>query len=377
MIKPLVPNFSHLKEIISNFQGSPDGIDPLIDALKFRVEKVGRHRFFAKDKDLRGKWVTPGFSGFLITEKYRVQCILLGDKGPLSKTKNIKHSIHVIFTEERIHVYRTLFKSIVFDCLEDAHGFLKTVNLHIQISIKMASFGSFNHRPDLLRISEKKNGKIKVELHEPKCDFDLVKWSEDLPTFLNGMIRIAKYLIEIRDRGFVHADVKRGNILVHENTFYLNDFKLRTPIGYKRDPEKYYTWCSTAEKLGLFTPFTDVYGWAISFGCSLWDYPFFNLVLDKEKLYTDALEKEVWKSLCDQELIPDELMSPKYSHNMETYVVDPRDNIKIHFLFYRFLKKILACDQANLKHYKENPGQPNPLPQVTLEECIIFVEKVR
>ena len=321
--------------------------------------------------------MVPGLSGFLITERFRVQIIVIGEKGNESMAKKINHAIHVIFTENGTQVLKTMFKRINFELLEDAQLFLKTMNLHIQIAIKMRRPGKFNHRPDLLRISEKRNGRTKIEMHEPKCDYDLVQWQESISGFLKGMIRIAEYLIEVRERGFVHTDVKRKNILVHHEKFFLNDFKSCTPINYKATPEKYFTWCSTSEKLGIITSFSDVYGWAITFGCSLWDKYLLNLAKEKETLHSDALEKEVWKSLCEQELIPNRIISLRYSFHLETYAVDHDEGVKIHFLFYRFFKKILACDQANLKHYKENPDLPNPVPQITLEDCIAFVESLK
>lgn len=373
MINSLVPNFSHLKEILFKARGFSQDVDPLINALNERVGQTGRHRFFSKDKDARGKWVIPGFSGFLISERYRVECIVIGEKGKPSQFKKIFHAVHVIFSENQVKVFPILFKKIVFSTKEDAARFLQTQRFHIQIAIRMEERGQLAHRPDLLRIAEKKDQKIKIEIKEPRCEFDLLEWQEDLRVFLRGMVRIAKYLIEIREQGYVHSDVKRGNILIHQNTFYLSDFKLCTKVGSKRVPKNYFAWDSTAEKLGLITPFCDVYGWAIAMGSSLWDVHFYNLAMDKNRLHSDALEKEIWKSLAEQDLIPNEIILPRYSHHLANGDVKEWGDVAIHFLFYRFLKKILASDLALLKYYQENSDQKNSPSPITMEDCLLFI----
>lgn len=378
MIKSLVPNYDNFKEILSDFQESAEGVIAFVDEIKAKVDLVGRHRFSAKkDKKQDGKWVVPQFSGFLIREAARIQLVVRGCKAAESLNKKVNHAIEIVCTEEGIKSNPIILKKSSFLLEQDLKHYLETINIHIEIAIKLARFGSFNHRPDLLSIHEKKSKHI-VVIKEPKCYSDLIRWESDtLPPFIDGMERILKYLAEVRERKLVFSDIKRGNILVKENVFFLSDFKSLKPIGFKGTPQKYFAWCSTAEKLGIFTSFTDVFGWTITFGCTLWETHFLNVSLDKEKLHSAELKKSVWKALAAQDLIPEEISLPRYAHLLDTYEVDPDKLIKIHFLFYRFLKRVLECDQANLKHYEENPDNPNPYPQITLEHCQEFLRTLR
>lgn len=373
MIKPYQPNFNYLRVALGG-----DKADPFINALSAKVGDLGCHRFHSRKKEgQHDKWVVPDHSGLLIVDSMRVKVVII-DKElvGLSRNKKLNLSTEYTFSEKGTEENKYILKRAPFEQADVLFDFLDSLTLHHEMALEFRAPDGFLYKPELLRVVKKTNDRFVVTYQEPRCDCDLKSWNEGIDLFFVGMIRIARQLIAMRERGLSHGDAKMLNIFIKDNVFHLADYEFYMPLGVRGEKyPDYFAWDSVKATTGLVTPFSDVYSWAIAFGQSLWSDYFYDVAADRESLRTTALEKTIWKSLNAQNIIPHDIADPRNALAvLSRYAPLPRDPLRIHVLFYRFLREVIACDDANLKHYTEDADKPNTVAQVTLEQCLSFVQ---
>lgn len=100
--------------------------------------------------------------------------------------------------------------------------------------------------------------------------------SLELNDVFDILLDVSYSLSTIHSSGLIHADIKPENILVKATEFtpmegYISDFDLTKRISVYNRPKPiiYFYWDRCACELGVFTPFTDIYGLGMSIGRGL------------------------------------------------------------------------------------------------------------
>lgn len=270
-------------------------IEAFYNAIKTECSTVTCRRFSKNipREEIARRWTVPFFSGWMKRESDALHLTIIEpNQTSYKKTdkKKFKNSIHITIPimngqwgEAAIHL--TMLKRVRnkttseyrFSCYQ------QTAQVHQALFEAQEKKEGIADYPHLFPVIEK-GARSTVEAEERRyigSFIDVLEEQGKNPYFslragFKALTNVARALDFIHKKRWVHLDVKLANIFIDvTHKGWLADFELVARKGSSLTPGDYFAWDSLMCRLGIASPFTDLFAFSVALGDYIWRKDFF------------------------------------------------------------------------------------------------------